>query len=503
MATTYLLLAAVFLPFLWGAGLLLTPVKEGPEALAAQDKRAAAFALSGIVLTGLVTLALIVLYAGGEQAQLTLLTLTGSLRIRFALDGLGVFFLCFIPVIWLLSGIYSLEYLKHEDHRKRFWGFYLLTLGTLQGLSLSGDLVTMYLFFELMTLVSMPLVLHTQSHEAVMAALKYLLYSMAGAFMALFGIFVFYQYGGGTDFTAGGVVDAAAAAENGGILHLGVFLMILGFGVKAGMFPMHAWLPTAHPVAPSPASAVLSAIIVKGGVLAILRSVFYAYGAELIRGTWVQTAWLILACFTVFMGSMLAYNEQVFKKRLAYSSVSQASYVLLGLASLDSVAMTGALLHVLFHAIMKTALFLTAGTIIYKTGKTRVDELTGIGKEMPVTMWCFTFASLSLVGIPPASGFISKWYLATGLLDSGLSVFRWLGPVILLVSALLTAGYLLPITIHGFLPGNDYDYTTLEKKDPNLRMLLPLFILAALAILTGVFPGGIVTRLLALTQAML
>ena len=270
------------------------------------------------------------------------------------------------------------------------------------------------------------------------------------------------------------------------------------------MFPMHAWLPTAHPVAPAPASAVLSAIIVKGGVLALIRSVYYIAGANHIVGTWVQYTWLGLAMFTVFMGSMLAYNEKVLKKRLAYSSVSQASYIMLGLAILNPVALTGSLLHVLFHAFIKTALFLTAGAInSVSTYCTRVDQLRGIGKAMPVIMWCYTFVSLALIGIPPASGFVSKWYLATGILDSGMPVISWLAPVILLVSALLTAGYLLPITIQGFLPGANFDYDHLVKRKPTWKMTLPLLILAACALLTGMFPAGLIEYLSGIARTLL
>ncbi len=483
-----LILCALFLPIIAGTLILLLPVGKTPES----EKRVAAVSLAVIALTVLSVIMLLVSYAKGTAMEMTLFMLTKSLAIYFSLDNLGAFFISFIAVIWLLAGIFSLEYLHHEQHKRRFWGFYLLTLGSLQGLCLSGNLVTTYLFFEMMTLVSMPLVLHTQTHESIMAGLKYLLYSMAGAYMALFGLFVMYHYAGDLTFKAGGILDPSAVADHPVMVHLAVFFLILGFGVKAGMFPMHAWLPTAHPVAPAPASAVLSAIIVKGGVLALIRSVFYVAGPESIRGTWVQITWICLAMFTVFMGSMLAYNEKVIKKRLAYSSVSQASYILLGLAVLDPTAMTGSLLHVLFHALIKTALFLTAGAIIYKTGYTRVDQLRGIGKEMPVTIWCYTFASLALIGIPPASGFISKWYLATGMLQSGTGVAAWLGPVTLLVSALLTAGYLLPITITGFLPGNDYDYASLQVREPSWRMTIPLILLAAGALLTGMFPGSLI-----------
>ena len=309
--------------------------------------------------------------------------------------------------------------------------------------------------------------------------------------MVLFALFFLNKYTLTLDFQAGGVLDMAAVAGNEKLLLVVAFSMIMGFGVKAGMFPMHAWLPTAHPVAPAPASASMSGIIVKMGVLGMIRGVYYIVGPDFLRGTWVQTAWLVLSLVTVFMGSMLAYREKVMKKRLAYSTVSQVSYILFGLALLQPQAMMGSLLHVVFHAVIKSCLFLSAGAIIYKTHKTNVEDLRGIGKEMPLAIWCYTLASAALIGIPPASGFISKWYLATGALESGLGIFAWLGPVVLLVSALLTAGYLLPITVNGFLPGADFDYGSLKKKEPNLVMLLPLVVLGALAVLLGVFPGGL------------
>ena len=307
--------------------------------------------------------------------------------------------------------------------------------------------------------------------------------------MVLFGIYFLNKYAVTLNFSAGGVLNLNAMAGKEGFLLIVAFCMILGFGVKAGMFPVHGWLPTAHPIAPAPASAVMSGIIVKMGVLGMIRVVYYLFGADFIRGTWVQTAWMTLALVTVFMGSMLAYREKVLKKRLAYSTVSQVSYILFGMALLQPEGLTGSLLHVVFHAVIKSLLFLCAGVIIYKTGKTTVDELKGIGKEMPVTIWCYTFAAAALIGFPPFSGFISKWHLAVGSLESAIPVFSWVGPVILLVSALLTAGYLLPITVNGFLPGAEYDYSRLKKKEPVKMMLIPLMILAFLTIILGVFPN--------------
>lgn len=484
------LILAVFLPIACGVLILFFPGLK---------KRNLLLGVSFLSLAVSMLCALAVIVEG--KAELHLLQFGGSLEVYFHADPLGRVFAAVITVVWLMAGIFSCEYMKHEKEEKRYFGFYVLVYGVLMALCFSGNLVTYYMFYEMMTLTTLPLIMHNKSREAIMAGLKYLFYSLCGAYLVLFGIYFLNRYAGTLDFTAGGSGLEAAGGHSALMLTV-VFLMILGFGVKAGMFPMHAWLPTAHPVAPAPASAVLSGLVVKMGVLGIVRVIFYVVGPEVIRGTWVQTAWLTLTLITVFMGSMLAYREKVMKKRLAYSTVSQISYILFGLALLNPEAMTGSLLHVVFHACIKSCLFLSAGAVIYKTGRTRVDELTGIGKEMPVTIWCYTFASLALVGIPPASGFISKWYLAGGSLESGIPIFSWLGPVVLLVSALLTAGYLLPITIRGFLPGADYDYEGLQKKEPAGVMVIPLLVLAGLSVFLGVFPNPLTQYLNAVIETL-
>jgi len=484
------LILAVFLPIACGVLILFFPGLK---------KRNLLLGVSFLSLAVSMLCALAV--AAGGEAELHLLQFGGSLEVYFHVDPLGRVFAAVITVVWLMAGIFSCEYMKHEKEEKRYFGFYVLVYGVLMALCFSGNLVTYYMFYEMMTLTTLPLIMHNKSREAIMAGLKYLFYSLCGAYLVLFGIYFLNRYAGTLDFTAGGS-GLEAAGGHSALMLVVVFLMILGFGVKAGMFPMHAWLPTAHPVAPAPASAVLSGLVVKMGVLGIVRVIFYVVGPEVIRGTWVQTAWLTLTLITVFMGSMLAYREKVMKKRLAYSTVSQISYILFGLALLNPEAMTGSLLHVVFHACVKSCLFLSAGAVIYKTGRIRVDELIGIGKEMPVTIWCYTFASLALVGIPPASGFISKWYLAGGSLESGIPVFSWLGPVVLLVSALLTAGYLLPITIRGFLPGADYDYEGMQKKEPSGVMVIPLLVLAGLSVFLGVFPNPLTQYLNAVIETL-
>lgn len=422
-----------------------------------------------------------------------LFNLTENLPILFKVDAMSIIFAAVTIIIFLGSGIFSLEYMKHEQKKKRFYVFYLLAFLVLMGLCFAGNLITFYLFFEMLTLASTPLVLHSGSREANMAGLKYLFYSLCGAYMALFGLYFVSKYGNTLTFSEGGVINQELAAGHTGLLLVAAFVMILGFSVKAGMFPMHAWLSAAHPVAPAPASAVLSAVIVKAGVLGIIRVIYYIFGAAFLKGTWVQIAFMVLTLITIFMGSMLAYREPVLKKRLAYSTVSQVSYILFGLSAMDMNSVTGGVLHVIAHGFIKAALFLCAGAIIYMTGKTRVEELKGIGKEMPLLMWCYTIVSLGLIGIPPTGGFISKWYLAMGSLETGIPGFSWIGPVVLLVSALLTAGYLLPITIQGFFPGADYDYKALKKKEPSALMTFPVLILTVLTVFMGLFPGQLIS----------
>ena len=473
-----MLLLSIVLPMLLGLGVLLKGEFKSRNTL---------LCITGAGLAVTAALAMGVVFGG--ETEMLLFSFGKNLDLYFHVDTMGKLFAVVVNAVWVLAGIYAFEYMKHEQEETRFFGFYLVVHGTLNGLVFAGGMVTYYLFYELMSLLSVPLILHNRSKEAIKGGLKYLFYSLFGAYLVLFGIFFLNRFADSLAFLPGGALNMAAVAGNEKLMLVVAFSMILGFSVKAGMFPLHAWLPTAHPVAPAPASAVMSGIIVKMGVLGMIRSVYYLVGPDFIRGTWVQTVWMSLALLTVFMGSMLAYREKVMKKRLAYSTVSQASYILFGLSLLQPAAMTGALLHVVFHAVIKACLFLSAGAIIYKTHKTMVADLRGIGKEMPVAIWCYTFASAALIGIPPASGFISKWYLATGALASGISVFSWLGPVVLLTSALLTAGYLLPITVGGFLPGADYDYAALEKKEPNLTMLVPLLILAALAVVLGLLPN--------------
>ena len=283
---------------------------------------------------------------------LTLFYLTRKLPIELRVDKLTFLFNILVTTMWLLAGIFSFEYMKHEERNESFYMFYLLTEAVLLGLGMSANFLTFYLFYEFMTFLSLPLALHTRTKEAISGGLKYLFYSVFGASLALVGFFFMTQYGDIT-FRAGGTLIASKVLGNERLLLTVFFFTILGFSVKAGMFPFHAWLTAAHPVAPAPASAVLSGIITKAGVLAIIRVIYYQAGVEFLRGTWVQYAFMALTLITVFMGSMMAYKEQILKKRLAYSSVSQVSYVLFGLSTMTTIGFVGALLQVVFHSIAK------------------------------------------------------------------------------------------------------------------------------------------------------
>lgn len=494
--TKCLMLAVILLPVLAGISLPLLHIQSRPVRL-----RIVGSAL--IAETILVTLLVFMVPMDpAAQEEMTLISMSEQLKVSLKVDGLSRIFMMLAAFGFLAAGFFAFRYMEHEEKEgafseNTFFLFYLLTLGVLMGMDMSSNLIGMYFFFEMITLLSMPMVLHERTKESINAALKYLFYSVAGAFMALGCIFTLSVFCDTMMFTPGGSLNMAAVQGHEILIMVMLFLGVVGFGAKAGMYPLHGWLPTAHPVAPAPGSAVLSGIIAKAGVLAIIRIIFFSAGASILAGSWVQITLLSLSLLTVFMGSMMAYRENVMKKRLAYSSVSQISYVLFGLFLMNPDGITGGLMQVLFHGFVKICLFLVAGSFIFNKGYHHVKELKGIGKEMPVTLGAFTLASLSLIGIPPFAGFVSKWYLAEGALETGIQVISWLGPVILLISALLTAGYLLPITVDGFFPGKDYKEKKSDEGDAShknspeggLLMKVPLVALAILSLVLGLSSG--------------
>ena len=471
-----LLLACILFPVLAGCAL--------PRLFPQKKARRAAFG-AGMVLSDGLCLACAL-----WGKSVTLARPTDTMVIAFSLDSLGKVFLLAGAVLYTAACFYALGYMDHEEREETFFSFYLVSFGALAAVGMASNLITLYLCFEALTLTSMPLVLHERSREAVAAGVKYLFYSVAGALAGLLSVFFVYYYSGGEgQFVLGGFMKSEMLAGHEGIFLAAVLAGILGFGTKAGLYPMHGWLPSAHPIAPAPASAVLSGIIAKAGVIAVIRLVYYAVGPEMIRGTYVETTWRCLAILTILMGSTMAFYEKNLKKRLAYSTVSQISYIMLGLSFLSPAGLAGGLLHLMGHAVSKGALFLAAGSCIFSLGIRAVPDMSGIGKKLPATMACFTLASLSLVGIPPMSGFLSKWQLAGAAIGSGRTPWDILSPVVLLISALLTAGYLLTVVTEAFFPGNAGagEASAAAKGQERPIMTIPIAFLCLCSLLVGLF----------------
>lgn len=488
-----MILLPIIVPALMGVLLLLLP-----ERVFSSRKMLVNMAGASFIICALLSIFALL---SGRDESIFLFELVRGMPVCFFADDLGRLFAGITALVFVLAGFFALSYMRHEENEQKFYGFYLITFGIVTGLCFAQNMVTFYAFYEFMTLAAMPLVLHSRTREAVMAGLKYMLFSLCGAYMALFGIYFLSQYGA-LYFTPGGSLDinAVAASGNMGLLLAASFLMITGFGVKAGMFPLHSWLATAHPAAPSPASAFLSGIIVKGGILAVIRTVYYCIGTSVLKDTWVQTVWITLSIVTVIMGSSLAFKEKILKKRLAYSTVSNLSYIMLGLSMLNARAFTGSLMHVLFHAVIKSALFMSAGALIASTGKTRVDDFAGLAKKMPVLFGCYTVISLGLIGIPPASGLWSKWHIALGCMERGSG---WIGAAALLISALLTAGYLLPISVRGFLHEPADAPLIKECHEPEPLMLVPVIIAAVLTVFFGIYPQPLVDFINGIAAALM
>lgn len=417
----------------------------------------------------------------------TLFRATDSLTFILQADRVSLLFGLITTAAWLGAGIFAMRYMDHAPHSFRFFAFFQLTLSALLIICFAGNLATLYMGYEAMTLLSLPMVLHTGTKQARNAGVKYLGFSVLGAGLGLFGLFFLQRFGVAGQFTPGGMLDLTALGSHENELFAIYLILCVGFGCKAGMYPLHGWLPTAHPVAPAPASAVLSGVITKMGVLAIVRVTFFLIGPQILMGSWAQAVLLILSLFTVFLGSMLAYREKLLKKRLAWSTVSQVSYVLFGIFLLNEVALQGALLQMVFHAIAKNGLFLAAGAVIFVTGRTRTDQMQGIGLQMPWILAGFTVCALSLIGIPPLAGFWSKWDLILGALESPVfTSIAFFGVIVLLVSAILTAGYLLPIVRDAYFPGAGFPKP--EQVRAGGCLTGPVMGYAALLIVLGMSP---------------
>ena len=356
--------------------------------------------------------------------------------------------------------------------------FYTITYGITLGVAFSEDLLTMYFFYELLTLSTMPLVLHTMTREAVLAARKYLYYSLGGAAFAFIGLIFIISYGTTANFHLGGVLDLAKVGDKADVLLLIYVIAFFGFGVKAAICPFNSWLPQAG-VAPTPVTALLHAVaIVKAGAFAIIRITHYSFGTDFLKGSWAQTVVMTVAIITIFYGSSRAIKETHIKRRLAYSTVSNLSYILFGAVIMTPMGLAAALTHMIFHGVMKITAFFCAGSIMHQSGKNYVYELNGLGRKMPFVFGVLTISSLGLMGVPGMAGFISKWRLAYAAVESE-NLLALAGVAVLLISALLTAIYMLTMVMRGFFPVKGDEENMSEKiQDPGWQMKLPLFILA-------------------------
>ena len=412
---------------------------------------------------------------------------TGDLSICFKVDGMGMVFAGLVSALWPFATLYAFEYMTKEEHEKIFFLFYTMTYGITLGIALSANLLTMYFFYELLTLVTVPLVMHTLTREAILASRKYLYYSLGGAAFAFIGLIMIIIYGTTTDFILGGVLDLTKIGGRTNVLLFVYVMAFLGFGVKAAVFPFNSWLPQAG-VAPTPVTALLHAVaVVKSGAFAIIRLTYYSFGVDFLKGTWAQTTVMLVVMFTIVYGCSRAVKETHLKRRLAYSTISNLSYILFGVTIMTPLGLVGALTHLIFHAVIKICSFFCAGAIIHQTEKQYVHELNGMGYRMPCVFGIFTLSALALMGVPGLAGFISKWNLASAAVDSGNPV-AYFGIACLLISALLTAIYMLTIVVRAFFPGKDFDDSSIKEfKDPNWKMLLPLFVFVFFIIAFGLY----------------
>lgn len=426
-----------------------------------------------------------VMFIVRPEGYFMLLNMAGKLSIAFHVDGMGCVFAILIAVLWPIATLYAFEYMKHEGKENTFFTFYTMTYGITVGIAFAGNLMTLYLFYELLTFVTLPLVMHGMSKKSVFAGRRYVTYSVGGAAFAFIGIAFILTFGDSIDFVYGGVLNGKYSEIQTVLLQAAYVLTTLGFGVKAAIFPLHRWLPTAS-VAPTPVTALLHAVaVVKAGAFAIFRVTYFSFGPDFLKGTFAQYTIMAIALVTILFGSAMALKEQHFKRRLAYSTISNLSYLIFGAVLMTPMGLVGALTHMLVHGVVKITLFFCAGAVLYKTGVEYVNDLRGMGKRMPVTFACFMIASAALIGVPPLPGFISKWNLSAGALEQG-SGLAIAGIAVLLISAVLTAVYLFLIVFKACFPLHTTEESLQNSCEANGYMTIPLVVLCILIVAVGI-----------------
>lgn len=424
----------------------------------------------------------------------TRLTLAPGMDLVLSADALAVLFVTLSTILWLVTTIYAIGYLENSPNRSRFFGFFSLCVSATVGVALSGNLLTFVVFYEILTLATYPLVAHRGTPEASRGARIYLAYTMGGGTLLLVGAIWLQALLGSVEFTQGGLLRGTPP-EMAGELTIIFYILIAGLGVKAALVPLHGWLPQAM-VAPAPVSALLHAVaVVKAGAFGIVRVVYDVYGVEFAEANGLLASLGVVASITIIYGSLKALSQDGLKRRLAYSTVSQVSYITLGASIFGPVATIGGLVHLVHQGLMKITLFFCAGNYAESLGVHKVSEMDGVGQRMPLTSIAFTVAALGMIGVPPIAGFVSKWYLGLGAVEAGA---HWV-LLVLVASSLLNAAYFLPILFRiWFRPAANRwpaEQPAPGRVETVAALLWPPLITAALALLAGLFASAPVTPL--------
>ena len=428
----------------------------------------------------------------GIVLEQTLVSLTPGVSLSFRVDGMGALFALLSSFLWIVTSLYAVGYMRglKEHSQTRFFSFFAFAMASTIGVAFSANLFTLYLFYELLSFSTYPLVAHHQDPEARSAGRKYLTYIVGSSIgLVLPAMLLVYFASGTLDFNTAGIIGDSLTTNVASILFL---FFLFGFA-KAGIMPMHAWLPGAM-VAPTPVSSLLHAVaVVKVGVFSLIRIVTCIYGVDYfdtlsLFGADLQTIACLIAGFTVVASSLIAMTQDGLKRRLAFSTVGQLGYIVLGVLLLTPAAVTGALVHVLMHAFGKITLFFCAGAIYVAHGKKYISQLHGFGRVMPITMFAFLVGSLSVVGLPPAGGFVSKWFLVKGAYANGDTLFV----LAYLVSSFLGAFYLLSIPFDAFFKKatdeGEVDEVDMEIQEAPLACLIPIVLTSVMTILLFVYP---------------
>ncbi|MCX8029992.1 MAG: monovalent cation/H+ antiporter subunit D family protein [Thermodesulfovibrionales bacterium] len=434
----------------------------------------------------------------GKLIEYTLVTIAPGLKIQFKVDALGIFFAILASFLWIVTSFYSIGYMRslNEHAQTRYFCCFAIALSATMGVAMSGNMFTTFVFYEIITLCTYPLVAHKETPEALQGARRYITYLLGTSIaFQLTAIFLTYKAAGTLDFSNQGLLNGAREAGISDLFLTITFILYMAGITKAAMMPLHSWLPAAM-VAPTPVSALLHAVaVVKTGVFVVVKVVLHVFGVDLLSSLGLGTALAYFASFTIIVASIIALKQDNLKRRLAYSTVSQLSYVILGVALLTPSAIAGSIMHIVLHAFGKITLFFTAGAIYVATHKTEISQLDGIGKKMPFTMAAFTLGSLSMIGIPPLGGFLSKWYIGIGALEAHQL------PIIgvLVGSTILNACYFMPIVYsaffkeerhdehHGHSHGHSHSKKGLEEA-PTI-MVIPLVLTAIGAVALFIAPS--------------